>query len=236
MELSINGVLLEDGKLLRDYNVKDHDVINIVDHDPDSVAANGGLDDVSQVKKYVMSEEEYAKRPNTYRAWKQEMLKKDPNWIPPWLKKKRDEMAAKRKAEGPRETLESVMSRFKVGDRCECAPGARRGTIAYIGYLGEVNIPVTTTTTEDGEVKTEIKEEDLPQVYIGVVLDEPLGKNDGTFKGKRYFKCDKNYGAFVKPNAVVVGDFPVRDPFASDEEEGGDKPEEKGDEDIMEEL
>lgn len=39
---------------------------------PNSLAKDGGLDDVSKVKKYVMSDEEYQKRPNTVRAFKQQ--------------------------------------------------------------------------------------------------------------------------------------------------------------------
>lgn len=228
-------MVLEDGKTLGAYNPKDHDLIRVIDHDPDSVAANGGLDDVSQVKKYEMSEEEYNKRPNTYRAWKAEQLKKDPNWSPPWLKKAKEE---KKKPSGPIETLEAVSARIKVGDRCECSPGSRRGEVKYVGYVG---VNTTSSNTNDSEAKTEDGDSsavELPQVWIGVAFDEPVGKNDGTAKGKRYFTCQKGYGAFLKPEGVKVGDYPVLDPFASDNEEEGDnnQPKDETAEDVMEEL
>ena len=52
----------------------------VVDDDPNSLSANGWLEDVSKVKKYVMSDEEYERREGTYRKWKQEQLAKDPAW------------------------------------------------------------------------------------------------------------------------------------------------------------
>ncbi len=39
----------------------------IIDNDPTSLSANGWLEDVSKVDKYVMSDEEYSRRDNTYR-------------------------------------------------------------------------------------------------------------------------------------------------------------------------
>uniref|UniRef100_A0A0A9YSM7 Tubulin-specific chaperone B n=2 Tax=Lygus hesperus TaxID=30085 RepID=A0A0A9YSM7_LYGHE len=85
MELRVGGTVLEDGKALREYGVKNGDVVWVIDHNPNSQAANGGLDDVSQVQKYVIPEEKYDQLENTYRAWKRKMLEKDPNWLPPWI-------------------------------------------------------------------------------------------------------------------------------------------------------
>lgn len=70
---------------------------------------------------------------------------------------------------------------------------------------------------------------------VGVVFDEPVGHNDGTVKGVAYFSCVQGYGAFVRGDRVSVGDFPERDPFAEDEEDGAGaaagKQEEEQDED-----
>ncbi len=38
--------------------------------------------------------------------------------------------------------------------------------------------------------------------WVGVVLDEPNGKNNGLVKGKKYFECDDNHGIFVRPGQV----------------------------------
>jgi tubulin-folding cofactor B len=79
-----------------------------------------------------------------------------------------------------------------TGARIQLLPAAtdaRRGTVAYIGPVPEI----------PGGIGP----------WIGVQLDEPTGKNDGSINGKRYFECGKNCGVFVRPERCEVGDFPV---------------------------
>uniref|UniRef100_A0A8C6TLA4 Dynactin subunit 1 n=1 Tax=Neogobius melanostomus TaxID=47308 RepID=A0A8C6TLA4_9GOBI len=63
----------------------------------------------------------------------------------------------------------------KVGSLVEVIGKGQRGTVAYIG----------TTAFASGK-------------WVGVILDEPKGKNDGTVQGKRYFTCEDNQGIFVR--------------------------------------
>jgi tubulin-folding cofactor B len=100
---------------------------------------------------------------------------------------------------------------LKARARLLPASDARLGTVSYIG--------------------------DIPQIagslgpWIGITLDEPTGKNDGSIpaKGKegeegyvpgaRYFQCLPKCGVFVRPERVEIGDFPVADDFGEEMEE-----------------
>lgn len=58
-----------------------------------------------------------------------------------------------------------------------------KGTVAYVGY----------PTFATGK-------------WIGVILDEPKGKNNGTVRGHAYFTCDENFGVFVRPAQIQLLD------------------------------
>lgn len=81
MQLSLNGIPLDnEDALLGQYNPRHGMVLHVVDSDPFSLARGGGLENVNLIKKYEMSDEDYAKRGNTYLSYKRDQLKKNPNW------------------------------------------------------------------------------------------------------------------------------------------------------------
>ena len=46
--------------------------------------------------------------------------------------------------------------------------------------------------------------------WIGVELDGPTGKNNGSVQGKAYFSCRDGYGVFVRPAGIRIIDVPPR--------------------------
>ncbi|XP_034757047.1 dynactin subunit 1-like isoform X4 [Etheostoma cragini] len=69
----------------------------------------------------------------------------------------------------------------KIGSTVEVIGKGQRGTVAYIGA----------TLFASGK-------------WVGVILDEAKGKNDGTVQGKRYFTCEENHGIFVRQSQLLV--------------------------------
>lgn len=53
--------------------------------------------------------------------------------------------------------------------------GSKRGKIVYIGEVHYTR-----------------------GIMIGMIMDDPVGKNDGSVKGQRYFKCSPGYGLMVR--------------------------------------
>ena len=46
--------------------------------------------------------------------------------------------------------------------------------------------------------------------WVGVRLDAPLGRNNGSVNGVRYFVCEEGHGLFVRPSSVDSVDAPPR--------------------------
>lgn len=40
--------------------------------------------------------------------------------------------------------------------------------------------------------------------WVGIALDTPTGKNDGSVQGKRYFDCEPNFGVFIRVTQVKL--------------------------------
>jgi len=93
-----------------------------------------------------------------------------------------------------------VANAIPLGSRCEVDTGdvglKKRGAVRFVG---------PTKFAPKG-------------IWVGVEYDEPLGRNDGSVQGERYFTCRPSYGAFVRPDKVNVGDYPAVDPFEEEEE------------------
>ncbi|XP_040062065.1 dynactin subunit 1 isoform X2 [Ixodes scapularis] len=75
---------------------------------------------------------------------------------------------------------------LEVGARVEVAGKDVCGRVAYMG----------TTTFSSGR-------------WVGVVLDEPKGKNNGTVQGRTYFSCADNHGIFVRQSQLKLLDEPT---------------------------
>ncbi|XP_063298079.1 kinesin-like protein KIF13B [Pelobates fuscus] len=61
---------------------------------------------------------------------------------------------------------------------------------------------VTVGTNKTGIVKYIGPADFQEGVWVGVELDLPAGKNDGSVGGKQYFKCNPGYGVLVRPDRV----------------------------------
>lgn len=90
----------------------------------------------------------------------------------------RQNTAAEQKAAAPGEIVNKEGNRINVGDRCSVLDKGS-GTIMFLG-------------------ETKFK----PGTWAGVELDEPVGKNDGTINGVKYFKCREMHGIFAYAHAL----------------------------------
>ena len=71
------------------------------------------------------------------------------------------------------------MSSFAVGQRVKVERKEGVGTVRYVG----------TTQFKEGQ-------------WVGIEMDGPTGKHDGSVEGVSYFTCPPRHGLFVKPESV----------------------------------
>ena len=174
----------DDEKMLGFYPCEDGYFVEVIGSKTVLGIPIGEID--PNVKKFELTEEEYAKKKGTVKEFKQKMkLGQYSDQYAEIVHQK--ERQGKEKVEHEKKLVESM----PVGSRCKVSlvgNPTRLGTVMYTGEL-------------DGK----------PGYFVGVKYDEPLGKNDGSVEGKRYFQCAPNYGGFLKPENVEVGDFPEED-------------------------
>lgn len=214
------SALEEDGRKLGFYSPRDGFTLHVVDTDAGSASAAGWLEDVSKVEKFELSEEAYEARGNTYRKFKEEQRRTDPGWtlekelarrrgvrlrvcqagLPalhsPPLPSQEEPAAAAEPADEQHQAAEASL--VALGARCEVQPGGKRGVVAYVGNAAAPGLP--------------------KGYWVGVRFDEPVGRNDGSVGGTRFFDCPPAYGGLVRPAKVTTGNFPELDLFASDDE------------------
>lgn len=185
--------LSDPARTLRQCAVRSGDSLLVIDDDPFSPSANGWLEDVSLVPRYRVSEEQYDKAENTYRRFKKRMREKDPNWsMTSALARQVNAAHTARAAD-----LADERPPLQPGNRVEVFPGAKRAEVCFVGRDLQ-HLP-------DGW-------------WVGVRYDEPVGKNDGTVKGVRYFNAPMKFGGLVRPSNCTVGDYPPLQLDDSDDE------------------
>jgi len=232
----------ESDRKLGYYNMPLGSNVHCIDIDPHSKSAGGAYENTDLVEKYKMSDEEYDKRKGTLREWGRQKKEENPDFS---LKKHArehaelvearrlykesgcvkdgfeldessgvvirvetesqtnigtgGESASKPKSDAEIEYGQETLQHLSLHSRCQVQPGSRRGEIAFLGQIDDLG--------GGGH-------------WVGVILDEPVGKTDGTVKGVRYFDAPgPNMGRFFRGKNVVAGDFPELDIFASDSED-----------------
>ncbi|KAL0900482.1 hypothetical protein Bca101_084443 [Brassica carinata] len=146
------ALLSDDTRPLGFYSPFDGFRLHIVDLDPSSVTTGGWLEDTSLVEKYTISEEDYAKRTDSFRKFKEKRVSQNP---------------AASEVKTKEDFMEDLCANIKYVGRAESlGPGYWVG-IQYDEPLGK----------HDGMVKgTRLFE--CPQLHGGVVRPDKVKVGD----------------------------------------------------------
>jgi len=80
------------------------------------------------------------------------------------------------------EHMSDLACKLKEGDRVVVDPGSRKAEVRFVGKIPEI----------------------AKGYWVGVQYDDPVGKNDGSIKGRRCFECTHDFGGFLRPNHVRI--------------------------------
>ncbi|KAK9478448.1 CAP Gly-rich domain-containing protein [Lipomyces japonicus] len=159
--------------------------------------------DVSAVKKFELTPQEYEKRQDTVLAFKKR------NQIGRFA-------AAAGGGDGDEDHVLINPSLYRdqveragiaIGKRCRVneSSNERRGTVRFVGKV--VGLPKSNGVADEDNV------------WIGIEFDEPTGKNNGSINGVKYFEARHNHGSFVRPDKVEIGNFPELDDLFDDDDD-----------------
>ena len=175
--------------------------IQVTDTRPPSQRQN--FIDPSSVEKYQMPESQYEQLSDSVLAWKkkQKLGRFDP------AARSTAEVAEERRVKDEGEIEAKGVS---VGLRCRVGgDDGRRGVVRFVGEIVGLG----------GEREVGCR-------WVGVELDEPVGRNDGSasveeeeegkVESKRVFECRDKFGVFVRPEKVEVGEWPELDDLVGD--------------------
>ena len=172
--------------LLGSFPIEDGMVL----HAEDESVTVDEYNDTSKVEKFVISEEEYNKRTDSIRAYKQRHKIGQFN---------KEEMAKKAEAQKLQEEAEAEKAKnINVNERCEVRVPGQATQRGVVKFVGEVDFQAG--------------------FWVGVHYDGPQGKHDGSVGERRYFQCPEQHGDFVRPSQVEVGNFPEKSLDFSDDE------------------
>ena len=167
--------------------------------------ARQDFNDLSSVEKYQMPESQYEQLDDSVLAWKrrQKLGRFDPR------AKSAEEVVKERRQKDEHEIKTKGIG---IGDRCRLgSDDGRRGVVKHIGEIVGLG-----------------GEKEAGCVWIGIELDEPVGRNDGSVRievgggaqpeVKRVFEAKDKCGVFARPEKVEIGDWPPLDDLEIDED------------------
>lgn len=146
--------MTNDDKPLSFYNPQDNYTIHVLDKNPNSMLK--GIDDVSKIDKYTMSESDYDKLQDSFRKFKAKLLENNPE-----LQQQQPNTLIIIEDDYLKEVADTISKE----DRCEIIETKHRGTIKYVGKIPNIG----------------------QGYYVGIQLDEPYGKHNGTVGSVPYF-------------------------------------------------